>query len=137
MHNIRLLEKRDEKKVKILLKELTDKTINFKSELLMGKKNIHCLVIEDAGNIIGFGALAIYPIPTKGLVGRVEDVVVSSQYRGRGLGRELMQSLIDIAKKEKLESLFLNSHPSRIPARKLYASLGFKLFDTGFFWMDL
>lgn len=137
MHNIRLLEKRDEKKVKILLKELTDKTINFKSELLMGKKNIHCLVIEDAGNIIGFGALAIYPIPTKGLVGRVEDVVVSSQYRGKGLGRELMQNLINIAKKEKIESLFLNSHSSRIHARKLYASLGFKFFDTGSFWMDL
>ncbi len=93
--------------------------------------------MDDDGKIIGFAALIIHPVPTKGLVGRVEDVVIDEGYRGQGLGRKIMEDLIDIAKREKIEILNLTSNPKRIPARKLYESLGFELSETGVFWMKL
>jgi phosphinothricin acetyltransferase len=79
----------------------------------------------------------MYPVPTKGIIGTIEDVVVSSDYRGQGLGRKLMENLINIARKEKLISLNLTSSPKRVAARNLYQSLGFNLSDTGIFWMKL
>ncbi len=137
MFNIRKFEIKDAEKIKELFKELTDKPINFQAELLVNNKAIHCRVLESEGDIIGFASLTMYPVPTKGMIGRIEDVVVSSVYRGGGLGRKLMEDLIEIAKQEKLEYLNLTSNPNRIAARNLYESLGFQIAETGFFWIKL
>lgn len=137
MFNIRVFETKDAPKVIELLKELTDGPINFEPELLVNNKAVHCRVIESEGDIIGFGALAIYPAPTRGLVGKLEDIVVSSVYRGGGLGKKLVEELIDIARKENLKSLSLTTNPSRIAARNLYASLGFIPAETDAFWIKL
>ena len=137
MFNIRPFVIEDADKVKGLLKELTDGPINFEPNILVNSKAVHCLVIESEGDIIGFGALAIYPAPTRGLVGKLEDIVVASVYRGGGLGKKLVEHLIAIAKKEKLNSLSLTSNPSRIPARNLYMSMGFVPAETDAFWMKL
>ncbi len=48
-----------------------------------------------------------------------------------------MEDLIDIAKQEKIKVLNLTSNPKRVPARKLYESLGFELSETGVFWIKL
>lgn len=137
MFNIRKFEIKDTDKVKELLKELTDGPINFEASLLVDNKSVHCRVIESEGDIIGFGALAIYPAPTRGLVGKLEDIVVSSVYRGGGLGKKLVEELIAIAKEENLKSLSLTSNPHRVAARNLYASLGFIPAETEAFWMKL
>lgn len=137
MFDIRLFEEKDAPKVLELLKELTDGPINFEASLLVNNKAVHCRVIESEGDIIGFGALAIYPAPTRGMVGKLEDIVVSSVYRGGGLGKKLVEELISIARKENLKSLSLTSNPDRIAARNLYMSLGFAPAETDAFWMKL
>ncbi|MFZ2153923.1 MAG: GNAT family N-acetyltransferase [Candidatus Moraniibacteriota bacterium] len=137
MFDIRPFKLEDTQAVKDLFKELTDKPINFIPEILLDNQAIHCRVLESEGDIIGFAALTMYPVPTKGMIGRIEDVVVSSVYRGGGLGRKLMEDLIEIAKKEQLVYLNLTSNPKRIAARNLYESMGFQIAETGFFWMKL
>ncbi|HBI17133.1 MAG TPA: hypothetical protein DDY52_03220 [Candidatus Moranbacteria bacterium] len=137
MFNIRPFEEKDAPKVIELLKELTDGPVNFEPGLLVDNIAVRCRVIESEGDIIGFGALAIYPVPTRGLVGKLEDIVVSSVYRGGGLGKKLVEDLIAVAKKENLKSISLTSNPSRIAARNLYASLGFIPAETEAFWMKL
>ncbi|MFA6184448.1 MAG: GNAT family N-acetyltransferase [Parcubacteria group bacterium] len=137
MFNIRPFKEEDTDKVRELLKELTEGPINFEPQLLLNNKAVCCRVIESDGDIIGFGALAIYPVPTRGMVGKLEDIVVSSVYRGGGLGKKLVEELIAVAKKEKLKSLSLTSNPSRIAARNLYASLGFIPAETEAFWIKL
>ena len=137
MITIRNLQVEDKKKLEKLFTQLTKKTIEFDPAFLTENRFSHCRVMKDSKKIIGFAALIIYPVPTKGLVARVEDVVVDKKYRGRGLGKRIIKDLIDITKKEKIEILNLTSNPSRIPARKLYESLGFQLSDTGVFWMKL
>lgn len=137
MFNIRPLKIDDADKITELFKELTDVPVNFQPEILINNKAIYCRVLESEGDVIGFASLTTYPVPTKGMVGRIEDVVISNLYRGGGLGRKMMEDLIDIAKKEKLEYLNLTANSSRVAARNLYESMGFQIAETDFFWMKL
>ena len=140
MKNIKIrdLKIQDNKKIEKLFIQLTSRPVNFDPKFLIKNKLSHCrIIIEDSGKIIGFAALIIHPTPTKGLVGRVEDVVIDKNYREKGYGRLLMEDLIGIAKKKRIKILTLTSNSSRIPARKLYESLGFQLLDTGIFWMNI
>lgn len=137
MFNIRPLKIDDADKIIELFKELTDVPVNFQPEILIDNKSIYCRVLESEGDVIGFASLTTYPVPTKGMVGRIEDVVISNLYRGGGLGRKMMEDLINIAKKEKLEYLNLTANSSRVAARNLYESMGFQIAETDFFWMKL
>lgn len=69
----------------------------------------------------------------KGLTGVVEDVIVDEKYRGQGLGKMIMNKLLEVARENDLKQITLTSNPSRTVARKLYQDLGFELCDTGFF----
>lgn len=65
-------------------------------------------------------------------IGEIHDVVVDGQSRGKGIGKALVQRLIDLAGQlstnwdAKME-LCLTSRPSRIEANALYVKLGFVL----------
>ncbi|KAF9353089.1 hypothetical protein BGX26_009129 [Mortierella sp. AD094] len=64
----------------------------------------------------------------------VEDLVVSNDCRGQGIGRGLMKrALHDAVHIRDCEMVDLTSRPDRVQARALYESLGFKLRDTGSF----
>lgn len=78
---------------------------------------------------VGMATLIIYRKPT-GLVGMVEDVIVTEKWRGKSAGRKLMRALIAKAKEEGLKALALTSNPKRVAARALYQSLGFEIKDT-------
>lgn len=94
-------------------------------------------VARNAKNeIVGMTTLIIYRKPT-GLVGLVEDVIVTEKCRGMGAGRKLMKLLIEVATHRQVESLELTSNPRRIAARALYKSLGFEARDTTCFELDL
>ena len=64
----------------------------------------------------------------------IEDVVVDEAFRGKGAGRALVRAAVDyVKKKEELPVIYLTSNPSRISARSLYVSEGFKEYETGVF----
>lgn len=97
------------------LEELRDVTSN---------RNVITMVARDGERIVGMGFL--YPIIHVGRrTGHIEDVVVDSAYRGKGLGEKIMQALIDTARKRNLTALYLTSRPARVAANKLYQKLGF------------
>ena len=90
----------------------------------------HIFVTRDvAANVIGMATLVVYSKPT-GKVGMVEDVVVKSQVRRYGIGRDLMEKLIERARLRGVKYLDLTSNPSREAAHKLYLSLGFTVRET-------
>lgn len=134
---IRDLKIEDRENLEKLFTQLTDKPLNFDPDFLTKHEFAHCRVMEDSGKIIGFAALIIHPVPVKGLVARIEDVVVDEKYRGQGLGRKAMEDLLEIAKSEGIDMINLTSNPKRTAARKLYESLGFQLSETGVFWIKL
>jgi len=109
----------------------------FDEDALIADANCNCVVIEKDGEIAGFASLITYRVPTKGLIGRIEDVIVDERYRGQGLGRGVMENLIALAKEKKISLIDLTSNPQRFAARKLYESLGFEIHDTGVFRLKL
>ena len=73
--------------------------------------------------------LASFPLPT-GVRGHLDDVVVDSALRGRGIGRLLLEGVIELARERGLRTLNLTSRPSRQSAIRLYESLGFERRDS-------
>ena len=62
----------------------------------------------------------------------IHDVVTEDAYRGKGIGRQMMEQLLRHARRsatyfQKSIQISLTSHPSRIVANELYVKLGFKL----------
>ena len=90
---------------------------------------------NDAKRIVGCATLCVYESPS-GRKGSVEDVVVSSAYRGQGIGRTLLQRIIDFAgSKLSPIDLHLTSNPSRTEANALYQALGFVQRETNVYVM--
>ena len=91
-------------------------------------------LVEDE-QIIGCSSLCVFYSPT-GRKGHIEDVVVVSSYRGQGFGRQLMEYMIEYARKELKDiDIFLTSHPTRVAANNMYKSLGFCQRETNVYKM--
>ena len=81
------------------------------------------------GRIVGTLTLVIFPIPTA-LRAWIEDVVVDSEARGRGVGEALTTLAVNIAKQRGAKTVDLTSRQSREAAHRLYEKAGFHVRDT-------
>ncbi|MET0910005.1 MAG: GNAT family N-acetyltransferase [Ilumatobacteraceae bacterium] len=81
------------------------------------------------GVIVGSLTLAFYRIPT-GLKAWIEDVVVDTAVRGRGVGASLNRAALDEARRRGAKDLSLTSRPAREAANRLYLRLGFVSRET-------
>lgn len=81
------------------------------------------------GAIVGAITLVMYPIPT-GLRAHIDDVVVDSSVRGRGVGEALVTHALDAARQRGARTVDLSSRPSREAAIRLYTRLGFVRRDS-------
>lgn len=89
-------------------------------------------ICMDDDILVGIAMMAKYKV-VSGHKGMIEDVVVSSKYRGQGIGRKLMEKLLEQAEKSKLDDVLLFSGQHRTAAISLYKSLGFKLKESGLY----
>lgn len=96
---------------------------------VMNDDNAHAYVIREEGHIIAAGALCVMH-NLEFTIANVESVVVSTKYRGRGYGKELIEHIIDDAKRLNVHSVHLTSNPKRAIANKLYQKLGFVKYET-------
>jgi GNAT superfamily N-acetyltransferase len=62
----------------------------------------------------------------------IEGVRIAKEYRGQGLGTEILSWAIDRAKKANCAIVQLTSDKQRPAALKFYESLGFKATHEGF-----
>ena len=98
--------------------------------------NCIVLVARIDNRIVGTATLCIMHTPEFAL-GVVEAVVVMTKHRGKGIGKQLMHRLIEIARIHKLEHLHLTSNPKRIGANALYQSIGFVPYHTNYYTLQL
>ena len=86
------------------------------------------------GQIIGtFVLLIIDSLAHRGKPsGIVEDVVVHEAWRGKGIGKLMMQFAMDYCKKVGCSKLALSSNMKRTAAHKFYESLGFQKHGYSF-----
>lgn len=61
----------------------------------------------------------------------IKRLYVRNEYRGLGLGRRLMNALIETAERNGYSTLRLDTTPSMNSAQHLYSELGFEPYDDG------
>lgn len=124
--------------LKQLMSELSDR-VNFTETdltLVLKDSNCHLYAILDGERIVGCVTLCVFHSPT-GTKASIEDVVVSSAYRGQHLGKQLMEYVLEQAQAYAPIELHLTSNPMRVAANKLYQSLGFQKKETNCYQMAI
>jgi GNAT superfamily N-acetyltransferase len=96
-------------------------------------KNNELIVAELDGKIVGTLQITFTPSISfrGGKRATVESVRVDAEYRGRGIGRELMKWAIERAREEKCVSMQLTTNIERADAHRFYENLGFKKSHLG------
>jgi [ribosomal protein S18]-alanine N-acetyltransferase len=80
-----------------------------------------CRVLESRGELIGYALMSMGAGEA-----HVLNVCVSMDYREQGVGRYLVNMLIDYARDALVTDLFLEVRPSNPTAIHLYESIGFR-----------
>ena len=121
----------------VLMKELTSSIVFTRESLdrMLADQNSHLYVIREDGRIVACASLCIFHQPFS-TDATIESVVVSSKMRGKGLGRKLMQHLIEEASRMKVDCLHLTSNPKREAANALYQKIGFERKETNCYMMN-
>lgn len=86
---------------------------------LLDEKNYH-LVVKEGERIIAYCGLT-------GVLdeGYITNVAVKGEYQGRGIGKEMLISLLNLGREKGLKAFTLEVRTSNEKAIKLYQGLGF------------
>lgn len=92
---------------------------SLRGAMMMGN-NIYLVCVED-GEIAGYcGMWAVLG------EGNITSVAVAERFRNRGIGRALMEAMLEKGIKKNVDVFFLEVRQSNEAAKHLYESLGFK-----------
>ena len=108
--------------VKILIDSFSknyDKKIN---ESIFSSDEVDGIVALEKGNVIGYASIHYIKKLTR-KSGIIEDVVVKENQRGKGIGKLLVNNLIEKAKKNNCDKIILSSSEKNL---KFYQKLGFQ-----------
>jgi ribosomal protein S18 acetylase RimI-like enzyme len=78
------------------------------------------LALDENRPVATIGVLAV------GELGMIEDVYVSKDFRGRGIGRIMMGRALEICARSLFKHVFICAQPENQPAQRLYQSAGFE-----------
>lgn len=92
------------------------------AEAFHTQKYCHAYVAFFDNRIIGFGSLFILNRVRGGKSGVIEDMAVSTEVRGKGIGRKIMDALLHEARSLGCFKVSLETSPA---AKSFYASVGF------------
>lgn len=79
------------------------------------------IIAKEKNKVVGFAGISvIFDEAT------LNNIVVKKSYRGRGIGGELLETLIELCSDLNLKSFTLEVNVENTPAIKLYEKFGFK-----------
>ena len=88
---------------------------SFESETFIG------LLAEDDGEIAGYGGVTVAADSAD-----IDNIAVTEQYRGGGVGTDILNDLCAAAKEKGAVKVFLEVRVSNSPAMSMYLKNGFK-----------
>lgn len=128
----------DLKDIDLLMHELS--TTSYCDETLicnaLNDANAHVYVIREEGHIVATGTLCVKHT-LEFSIADIESVVVGTQCRGKGYGKELVAAIIDAAKNLNVHHIQLTSNPQRVAANRLYQKMGFERYETNCYKMKI
>lgn len=120
--------------IAVLLSELRDQEVTTDSiadsfDHIMSGDNGSVLLVCDSTGALGVAVVTVvHKLPVREV--HIDEVVVSQQARGRGLGSELMLGCEAWAREHNADFIEFTSRPSREAANHLYQKLGYQLRST-------
>ncbi|PYS46764.1 MAG: GNAT family N-acetyltransferase [Acidobacteria bacterium] len=87
------------------------------------------LVADDNGNVIGYAYAAIEGydyMMLRGPAGVLHDIIVDPEYRGRGVGRLLLNASLAFFRSHGVPRVVLATAERNEAAQRLFASMGFR-----------
>lgn len=93
---------------------------DFKKEILVNNFAYY-FVAEVAGEAVGYAGM--WHIITEG---HITNVAVLPEYRGRGIGKALVERLIAFAQSKEMIGITLEVRISNLNAQRLYTQYGFR-----------
>ena len=84
------------------------------------RANHECWVLSSFGNVVGHSVLS-----AAAQEAHLLNVCIQPAQQGNGLGRDLVNFMIDCARNKEAKRIFLEVRASNIVAYKLYESIGF------------
>jgi ribosomal-protein-alanine acetyltransferase len=97
---------------------------NMKSELLAPHTTY--VVAEESNSLIGYAGLSKLSSSTSS---DIQTIAVSESHRGLGVGRKLMESILNIAREQNAKEVFLEVREDKPMPQSLYDSFGFIAID--------
>ncbi|WP_289058675.1 GNAT family N-acetyltransferase [uncultured Flavobacterium sp.] len=136
--NIRKVEKQDLDFVYKAICELENEVLDFEvfqtifNENISNPKNLY-LIAENQTE--GFGFISFHTqnlLHHCGLVGEIQEFFIRQKYRGQGIGRLLINEILDFAEKNDLKSIEVTTNKKRVENVAIYENLGFALSHNKF-----
>lgn len=85
------------------------------------------LLAERDDQIIGLLSYSFIPnLFHAGNTCLIKELVIKSEYRGKGIGSALIQAIIERAEQHDCKEISISAMPENIPAINLYRSMGFE-----------
>ena len=107
--------------VELTLEQLTE---DFSEKLF------DCLVAEHNGNIVGMALYYNRYSTWKGKTIHLEDLIVTNTYRGKGIGKALLDKLVFIAKEKQIKRVEWNVLDWNESAICFYENIGAKILKN-------
>ena len=94
---------------------------------LLSEANSHILVAEIGGVVVGFVNFTTRKtILHRGLSGLIDEIIIAKNYRGKGLGKQLLSSAIEKSRQLGCCEVEVSTEKTNIKAREFYRQCGFK-----------
>jgi GNAT superfamily N-acetyltransferase len=100
-----------------------------KRQKAQGYRLVYCKKDGEVRALIGFRRLEFL---AKGQICYVDDLITDATARGAGLGRRLMDRVIEFARMEKCDQIVLDSGPQRHEAHRFYLNAKFQIIGHHF-----
>ena len=108
-------------------KPLDTQSLQLVYDLALSSKNQVYLCAVEENKVVGFGSLTIKNnLWQEGNLGHIDELVVDSNSRGKGIGRQLLSQLIILAKEMKCRRIELDTAFHRKEAHRFYEQQGFE-----------
>ena len=93
---------------------------------LLSEANSHILVAEIEGVVAGFlNFTTRKTILHRGLSGLIDEIIIAKSYRGKGIGKQLLSSVIEKSRQLGCCEVEVSTEKTNIKAREFYRQCGF------------
>jgi ribosomal protein S18 acetylase RimI-like enzyme len=93
------------------------------------KRDVGILVAEDNGDVLGYAYAAVEGydyMQLRGPAGVLHDIIVDPEYRGRGIGRMLLDAALTFLRSRGVPRVVLTTAARNDVAQRLFATMGFR-----------